>query len=56
MRITKKTVDSAEADPTGHFLWDDQLTGFRPQMGQGGSKSYVVQYRTTGGRSPPASP
>jgi integrase len=52
VRITKRTVDAAETNPArDEFLWDDQLLGFGLRVGQGGSKSYVVQYRTAGGRS-----
>lgn len=52
-KITKRTVDAAAADPNGGtvFIWDETLKGFGLRVTQAGAKSYVLQYRTAGGRT-----
>jgi len=51
MRLSKKTVESVEADPVrDRLFWDDDLPGFGLRATRTGSKSYVVQYRAPGSR------
>jgi integrase len=45
-KITKTSVDNAGPG----FLWDDVLKGFGLRVTEGGSKSYIFQYRMAGGR------
>jgi integrase len=51
-RLTKRTVDAAEATRQEYFLWDTDMRGFGLRVLKSGRKSYVVQYRT-GGRGGP---
>ncbi len=51
MRLTKRTVEAAEANPSRDLLlWDDDLTGFGLRVTRAGVKSYVIQYRPVGSR------
>lgn len=52
-RLTKKIVDAAEPDSSRPvFVWDDQIPGFGLKVLPGGTKRYVLKYRTgAGGRS-----
>ncbi|AKI00558.1 site-specific recombinase XerD [Hoeflea sp. IMCC20628] len=50
-KITKRTVDAAQADPGRRFyIWDDQIKGFGLLVLPSGVKSYIYQYRTPEGR------
>jgi len=50
-RITKKTVDATEPDPSRKVLvWDDRLPGFGLTVHPTGSKVYFFNYRTHEGR------
>ena len=51
IRITKSEVDKVL--PTGRDLifWDAAVAGFGLKVSAAGAKTYVVQYRTSGGRS-----
>ena len=46
-RLTKRIVDATECDPRGDvFVWDGELPGFGLRVRPGGTKTYVLQYRT----------
>ena len=50
-RLTKRVVDAAEAGPSQAIIWDSEVKGFGLRIMPSGVKSYVLQYRVTGGRS-----
>ena len=47
-KISKRTVDSAEAQTKDYIIWDDELPGFGLRVFPSGKRSYVIQYRTRG--------
>jgi integrase len=47
-RITKRSVDSAEASPASSFLWDTEVPGFGLKVTPTGRRVYIVQYRLAG--------
>ena len=48
-RLTKRIVDGTKCDPRRDvFVWDGDLPGFGLRVRPGGTKTYVLQYRTTG--------
>ncbi|WP_173088753.1 site-specific integrase [Devosia sp. 1635] len=47
-RLSKKTVDAAEAQSKEYIIWDDGFPGFGLRVFPSGKKSYVFQYRATG--------
>jgi len=47
-KLTKRTVDAAEAKLKDYFVWDDELTGFGLRVFGSGRKTYVIQYRAKG--------
>ena len=49
-RITKRTVDSLQANGGEYTLWDDTVNGFGVRVRPTGAKSYVVVYRAGAGR------
>ncbi len=48
-RLTKRTVDAAEARPARYTLFDDDLKGFGLRVYPTGEKSWIVEYRAGGG-------
>jgi integrase len=52
-RITKRTVDSLQANGNEFMLWDDSVSGFGVRVRATGAKSYVVVYRAGAGRGAP---
>ncbi len=50
-KITKRLVDSAEAEGKELFVWDTELEGFGLRVQLSGYKSYVIQYRNAHGRT-----
>ena len=55
-KLSKRTVDAIRPDPTGRevFAWDagdGSIKGFGVRMMPSGAASYLVQYRTRGGRT-----
>ncbi len=51
IRLSKRSIDAAMPQARVVFLWDDQLRGFGLRIQPGGSKTFVIQYRTSAGRS-----
>lgn len=51
IKITKSVIDGAKIKSTDWFIWDRDLKGFGLKVSKGGRKTYVCQYRTSGGRS-----
>ncbi len=51
-RITKRIVDVLTPGSTDTFLWDETIHGFGLRLTPKGSRSYVVQYRMGGRKSP----
>ena len=49
-KITKKAVDALAP---GSVLWDIEVSGFGIRCRDGGTKTYVVQYRAGSGRGAP---
>jgi Arm DNA-binding domain len=50
VKITKRVVETAEAQEKAYVIWDDELSGFGLRVFGSGKRSYVIQYRI-GGRS-----
>lgn len=50
-RLTKRTVDSVIKTDDRQTMWDSDLPGFGLRVSASGSKSYIVRYRTAGGRA-----
>ncbi|HEX4955431.1 MAG TPA: site-specific integrase [Thermoanaerobaculia bacterium] len=50
-KITKRLVDSVEAEEKELFVWDTELEGFGLRVQPSGYKSYVIQYRNAHGRT-----
>lgn len=47
-KLTKRTVDNAEAGETDYVIWDEDLPGFGLRVFASGKRSYLVQYRAAG--------
>jgi hypothetical protein len=50
VKITKRVVETAEAQEKAYVIWDDELSGFGLRVFGSGKRSYVIQCRI-GGRS-----
>src|SRR5262245_3619183 len=50
-RISKRIVDAAKPAAKRLFVWDDTLPGFALLVLPSGARSYVFNYRNSGGRS-----
>lgn len=50
-RITKQVVDSSLADGRDFFIWDSDVKGFGLKISPSAKKTYIVEYRTSGGRA-----
>lgn len=50
-KLTKRVIDAAEARGETYFLWDGELRGLGLRVAPAGTKSFVLQCRTTFGRS-----
>lgn len=53
MRLTKRKIDAADYDADGtkrQVLWDDSPTGLGLRLNPGGTKTFVLSYRTPGTR------
>ena len=50
-RITKQVVDSSLADGRDYFIWDSDVKGFGLKVSPSAKKTYIVEYRTSGGRA-----
>lgn len=47
-KITKRSVDAAEAGEAESFLWDEELKGFGVRVYPSGRKMYLAQFRSGG--------
>lgn len=50
-RLSKRVIDAAKPGAKQQFLWDETLKGFGLLILPSGKKSFILQYRTLGGRS-----
>lgn len=50
-KLTKRSVDAANASKDDVFLWDEEIPGFGVRVKASGAKSYLIQYRNRVGRS-----
>lgn len=50
-KLTKRVVDAIKPTGSREIVWDTDLKGFGLSVTKTGAKSFVVQYRTHGGRS-----
>lgn len=48
-KLTKRVADSAKPRARDYFIWDDELSGLGLRVYASGKRSYVFQYRFTGG-------
>jgi integrase len=52
MKLTKRVLDAVRPKPAHDvFLWDDDLPGFGVRIKSSGVRSFIVQYRNSGGAS-----
>ncbi|MFC4352175.1 tyrosine-type recombinase/integrase [Fodinicurvata halophila] len=49
-KLTKRLIEATSLGDKDQFLWDDNLHGFGLRIAPSGRRSYLVQYRTPGGR------
>jgi integrase len=47
-KLTKRVVESAEAQGRDYVVWDDELPGFGLRVFKSGKRSYLIQYRSAG--------
>jgi integrase len=50
-KLTKRFIDGLAGGPVDRVHWDDELAGYGVRVLPNGAKSYLVQYRTPGGRA-----
>ena len=50
-KLTKSTIDALNASGAQYFLWDVNPPGFGVRVSPAGVKSFIYQYRLTGGAS-----
>jgi integrase len=50
IKITKSEVDKLTSSEKEVLYWDEGLRGFGIKLSKAGAKTYIVQYRTPGGR------
>lgn len=51
VRLTKRTVDNLPAPDRETTVWDADLAGFGLRLLPSGARTYILQRRTTAGRS-----
>jgi integrase len=51
VRIAKRSVDALEAREERYSVWDTEIAGFGVRVAPTGRKTYVLKYRTGGGRA-----
>jgi len=49
-RLSKRSVDAAEAEDVRYIVWDKELKGFGLRVEPSGTKTYICRYRAGGGR------
>lgn len=50
-KLTKRMIDAIKPSQGDCFLWDSELAGFGLRVREGGTKTFIAQYRAGGGRS-----
>ena len=50
-KITKQLVDSSIVMNQPYFIWDTDVKGFALKVSNAGKKTYIIEYRTAGGRA-----
>jgi integrase len=53
MKLTKRVIDGLRFEPDGpiqQIIWDDEVRGLGVRLQPGGTKTYVLKYRTRAGR------
>ena len=50
-KITKQLVDLSIVMNQPYFIWDTDVKGFALKVSNAGKKTYIVEYRTAGGRA-----
>jgi integrase len=53
LKLTKRAIDAATPGTSRYILWDDELKGFGVRVELSGTKTYLIRYRSGGGRSAP---
>ena len=48
---TKRVIDAARPTDRDCIIWDSDLAGFDMRMREGGSKTFIAQYRAGAGRT-----
>lgn len=51
MKLTEKRIRDLAPKAKQYFVFDEELPGFGVRVGSSGEKSFVIRYRTGGGRS-----
>lgn len=51
VKLTKRVVDDIRPSAGDQIVWDSDLAGFGLRVREGGSKTFIAQYRVGGGRS-----
>jgi integrase len=49
-KLTRHVVEKTKPGPADQFVWDTEITGFALKVTPGGRKTFILQYRTAGGR------
>jgi integrase len=50
VKLSKKVIDAATTNDGDLILWDSEVVGFGLRVREGGSKTFIAQYRAGGGR------
>jgi hypothetical protein len=53
LKLTKRAIDAATPGTSRYILWDEELRGFGVRVELSGTKTYLIRYRSGGGRSAP---
>ena len=53
MKLTKRVIDELQPDAIDKFYWDTDITGLGLKVTPKGRKTFLIQYRPGGRKSPP---